>query len=407
MWTQSVDAPTYDFYLGTSAGAAVNFGTFDKGIYTNDTLLIPYGFENSGAISYVFPANAAQVWYIAPRNCAGAATTCAATAQSFTTAPVPTNDNCSGAFNLTSGIIYTAESAFSTQSQAAATACPSAYAADVWFKFKTNATGGAVSIEAASFGFTDVAIEAFSGTCGSLTSIDCADDTDASSDEQLDLTGLAPNTTYYVRLYSYTAASDPLWGDGFLIRITGLAVIPVELTLFDGKAQAATNVLTWQTATERGVNNFVIERSANGDTDFKAIGTVKAAGNSNSLKDYTFIDQEPVLNSYYRLKTVDVDGKDALSRVISIQRKAQKLTLTKVFPTPASDVVTVQFESPSAETVKLTVTDFLGRVVAQKTMENTEGSHQVPVNIAQLPVGAYFIQLVSNGQQTKGKFVKN
>ena len=140
---------------------------------------------------------------------------------------------------------------------------------------------------------------------------------------------------------------------------------------------------------------------------FKAIGTVKAAGNSNSLKDYTFIDQEPAMNSYYRLKTVDVDGKDALSKIISIQRKAQKLTLTKVFPTPASDVVTVQFESPSAETVKLTVTDFLGRVVVQKTMENTEGVNEVPVNIAELPVGAYFVQLVANGQQTKGKFVKN
>ena len=406
VWSQSASATSYDFYLGTSAAAAVNLGTFDKGIYTNDTLNVPYGFESSGAISYLLPTNSTRFWYIAPRNCAAVATNCAASAQSFTTGSAPTNDNCSGAFTIVAGNTYTAPSGFSTQSQAATT-CSSAYAADVWFKFTTNATGGAASIQAASFGFTDVEIEVFSGTCGSLTSIDCIDNFGADSDEQLDLVGLAPNTTYYVRLYTYLLADDPLWGDGYLILLSGSAVIPVELTKFEGKAKATANVLTWQTATERNASHFVVERSVNGETDFKTIGTVKAFGSTNAVQNYTFTDQEPLPNGYYRLRSVDFDGKDGLSKTISIERKTQKLTLTKVFPSPVSDVVTIQFESPTSATVQLTITDFLGRVVEQKTVENTEGSYLLPVNVAQLPVGAYFIQLVADGQQAKGKFIKN
>ena len=406
VWSQDAGAAQFDFYLGTSAATAINYGTFDSGIYTNDTISVPYGFESSGAISYLLPPNATRFWYIAPRNCANVATTCAATAQSFTTGAAPAIDNCSGAFTIVAGNIYTAPSAFATQSQAATT-CASAYAADVWFKFTTNAAGGAASIEAASFGFTDVEIQVFSGTCGSLTSINCVDDVGATSDEQLDLVGLAPNTTYYVRLYTYLLAGDALWGDGYVIRLTGNAVIPVELTKFEGKAKATVNVLTWQTATERNASHFVIERSANGETDFKTIGTVKAFGSTNAVQNYTFTDQEPLSNGYYRLRSVDFDGKDGLSKTISIERKTQKLTLTKVFPSPVSDVVTIQFESPTSEKVQLTITDFLGRVVEQKTVENTEGSYQLPVNVAQLPVGAYFIQLVADGQQAKGKFVKN
>ncbi len=406
IWAQDASAVQYDFYLGTSAAAAVNLGTSNSGIYPNDTTYVPYAFESSGSISYFLPPNTTRFWYVAPRNCANAATTCAATAQSFTTASAPTNDNCSGAFTIIAGNTYTAPSGFSTQSQAATT-CGSAYAADVWFKFTTNAAGGAASIEAASFGFTDVEIEVFSGTCGTLIPIDCVDDFFADGVEQLDLVGLAPNTTYYVRLYTYLLADDPLWGDGYLIFLSGTAVIPVELTKFEGKAKATVNVLTWQTATERNASHFVVERSANGETDFKAIGTVKAYGTTNAVQNYTFTDQEPLSNGYYRLRNVDFDGKDGLSKTISIERKTQKLTLTKVFPSPVSDVVTIQFESPTSEKVQLTITDFLGRVVEQKTVENTEGSYQLPVNVAQLPVGAYFIQLVADGQQAKGKFVKN
>lgn len=406
VWSQASNAASYDFYLGTSAATAVSLGTFDKGTFTNDTLYVPYAFESSGALSYVLPPNSTRFWYIAPRNCAAAAANCLVNAQSFTTGGAPTNDNCSSAFTILPGNIYTAPSAYATQSQAATT-CTSEYAADVWFKFTTNAAGGAASIEAASFGFTDVEIEVFSGTCGTLTAIDCVDDFGSTSDEQLDLVGLLPNTTYYVRLYTYLLADDPLWSDGYIIRLTGAAVIPVELTKFDGKAKATANVLTWETATERNASHFLVERSADGEKDFKAIGTVKAFGTTNAIQNYTFIDQQPLSNGYYRLKTVDFDGKDGVSKTISIERKSQKLVLNKVFPTPASDIVTIQFDAPSSETVKLTITDFLGRVVEQKTIDNTEGSNLLPVNVAQLPVGAYFIQLVANGEQVKGKFIKN
>jgi len=79
---------------------------------------------------------------------------------------------------------------------------------DVWFEFvaKTDA----VNITFESMDFDGVAV-LYSGTCGSLTVIDCSDDTfSASNDtEEINATGLVAGNTYYVRIFhweSFTAA---------------------------------------------------------------------------------------------------------------------------------------------------------------------------------------------------------
>jgi hypothetical protein len=81
---------------------------------------------------------------------------------------------------------------------------------DVWFSFVCTSTEQSIGM--VGFNAFDGVIELFSGSCGNLTSLGCADDTypgaaDESTSEVLDQTGLTVGSTYYFRIYDWGETS--------------------------------------------------------------------------------------------------------------------------------------------------------------------------------------------------------
>ena len=140
-----------------------------------------------------------------------------------TFATPPTNDECAGAIVLTSAVscVTTAGTvARATQSQSAimCNGFTSTTAVDVWYRF--TATGPNHVITASSA--FDGVLELFTGACGSLSSLGCADANGANMSETLTLTTLTAGTSYAVRYYPYTDASTPAPANGsFTICVTG------------------------------------------------------------------------------------------------------------------------------------------------------------------------------------------
>ncbi|MFT3911970.1 MAG: T9SS type A sorting domain-containing protein [Ferruginibacter sp.] len=84
--------------------------------------------------------------------------------------------------------------------------------------------------------------------------------------------------------------------------------LPVSLLNFKVKAEGKHALLNWQTSSEQNSARFDIERSIDA-IRFEKIGSVKAAGNSSSQINYSFIDHAPKNGiNYYRLREVDLDG---------------------------------------------------------------------------------------------------
>lgn len=129
--------------------------------------------------------------------------------RTFTWTPLnaPSNDDCGSAISLTPSPDATCNTTTgttvgATQSQVG---CVGNADDDVWYSFQ--ATNSSHDITAVAGTLYDVVLEAFSGTCGALTSLDCEDlnyplfgDPD---EEIISLTGLTVGTVYYVRVYSY------------------------------------------------------------------------------------------------------------------------------------------------------------------------------------------------------------
>lgn len=163
--------------------------------------------------------------------------------------------------------------------------------------------------------------------------------------------------------------------------------------------------LNWSTASENNNNGFAVERNSNGS--WQQVGwvpTQAAAGNSDALLNYSFIDANNAKGvSQYRIRQVDLDGKTSYSVIRSVRGEFQP-GKTLVYPNPTTNgKVNVLFED-GAVTRNVTVTDMSGRIVRQLRSVTTNN-----VTIEGLQPGMYVARIVASetGEQTIEKFVVN
>ncbi len=129
--------------------------------------------------------------------------------------PPPINNLCGSPtlLNVNSSCTYTtATTDGATQSYVG---CAGNADDDVWFSF--TATNSLQNILVSPIDNLDLVFQVYSGSCGSLSSIICVDNTLTGHNEQSDVIGLIPGQTYLVRVYDYYQGNT---GD-FQICITG------------------------------------------------------------------------------------------------------------------------------------------------------------------------------------------
>jgi Secretion system C-terminal sorting domain len=190
----------------------------------------------------------------------------------------------------------------------------------------------------------------------------------------------------------------------FIVASSGF--LPVELVSFKANQKNNTNLLTWQTASEKNNSRFDIERSTTGQEDWVKLGTVKGSGNSQITHDYTFIDNTPLSISYYRLKQVDNDGSFEYSNVVSVTKKGDKFKIYTLSPNPTKDNIAIQFESNKNEVVGVSVMDMTGRVVLTQNASATEGVNFLNVNTSSLSNGMYVVSLKNSESVILNKIIK-
>ena len=179
----------------------------------------------------------------------------------------------------------------------------------------------------------------------------------------------------------------------FAIGGTG-AALPLELASFTGKTLASTNLLLWETLTEKNVQTHIVERSIDG-IQWTEVGRKPGQLDSHAPLKYELEDRTPPAKAYYRLRSVDVDGQENLSGSIVLTRKSDHFGITAAFPSPTTDQVTVQFASLTEERITVRVTDFTGRLVLEQPFDAQNGINEAQVQLGSLQAGVYLVS-VSN-----------
>ena len=166
----------------------------------------------------------------------------------------PANDDCSGAVTITvDGAPISSSTAGATNSGiAGACSFSGSFDDDVWYRF--TATGPTIDLATtAQMGTTDLAYELFSGSCATLTSIQCSDP------QSFRITGLTIGTEYFLRIATYSFSSTA--PGSFTISLTTPPPPPANdecssaLALFDVNGQpTGANGATFNTSSATGSN---------------------------------------------------------------------------------------------------------------------------------------------------------
>jgi hypothetical protein len=103
--------------------------------------------------------------------------------------------------------------------------------------------------------------------------------------------------------------------------------LPLTLTSFAAKYMSSYTALNWITVNEENVNHFTVERSDDGVYFYSIVQL--PARNSGIREIYTTTDNIPINHiAYYRLRIVDIDGKEKLSKTVFISNDDEKRNLT-------------------------------------------------------------------------------
>lgn len=189
-----------------------------------------------------------------------------------------------------------------------------------------------------------------------------------------------------------TAESENLWTTCSEVRenkvyydnvlLESIVVLPIELLDFKGFTDKTSNRLSWIFADTKALSSLEVQKSKDG-LHFTPLSMPDPKGE-------TAVDSDPFDVTYYRLKIVEIDDKEAYSKVIVVANTGT--SRLKVYPSLVKDILMIETEVRG----DFHIVNLLGQQVKQ-------GQISPRIDVTELPNGTYVFKAGS----TQTKFVKH
>ena len=224
----------------------------------------------------------------------------------------------------------------------------------------------------------------------------------------IDIVGTIGSSTNYAKdktLERNTQTTGPSstynaseWDSKAQDNVSGLGnpgPLPIELLSFTAKMVAESIQLNWQTATETNNNFFTLERAIDAE-HFETIAHIDGAGNSNTIRNYTYYDNliGNVNTLYYRLKQTDFDGSYSYSSIVSVLFQVDDVQLLNSFVNNKKLYFNVQ--SPSNISMKLELINIAGQTLVSKDICIKNGIRTYHFDLKNIAKGVYILRLYSS-----------
>lgn len=172
-------------------------------------------------------------------------------------------------------------------------------------------------------------------------------------------------------------------------NFTAAVTLPVNLFDLSLTKQNCTAKLSWKTASEINVTNYVLEVSNNNGATYQPAGTV-AAHNTASESAYSITYQMSNNNAYlYRIRINEMDGSYTYSTVARTNSGCGKGNELSVYPSPAISNITLSVSNDALMNTKATIVDVTGKThMSVIVTGNTKN-----IDVSKLAPGMYIIRL--------------
>jgi hypothetical protein len=174
--------------------------------------------------------------------------------------------------------------------------------------------------------------------------------------------------------------------------------LPVHFTLFNLRCDNNRVIINWKTAQEQNSSRFDVQRTIEG-TDWTVIGSMPAAGNSTNERSYSFVDNNPVANSQYRIAEYDIDGRTQFTN--TQQADCDVTDVFKVWPNPFRDALFVSISASNGSTAIIKLFDSKGALVKMQSATILPGVSQLKIDAGSLAKGVYSLYVEWNNGMMK------
>lgn len=191
-------------------------------------------------------------------------------------------------------------------------------------------------------------------------------------------------------------------GQYFTLGSSEFGALPIELMSFEAKSKQNHVEINWATLTETNNSFFRLERSRGGE-QFSPIATIKGAGTTSTVQDYTHLDLNPHQGiNYYRLVDVSTSGDETHSQIVAVEF-SQALQIGKPYPNPLRLGQSLTLDLPVGAMVEeLAVFDSRG-IKAPVTWRSNEG--RLEMNLATSTPDIYVLNLTVSGKKERFKLL--
>jgi hypothetical protein len=164
-------------------------------------------------------------------------------------------------------------------------------------------------------------------------------------------------------------------------------------------------VLDWQTATEENTSHFILQKSMDG-ANYQSIGTVQAAGNSSTGKNYSLTDHSiPASTVYYRVVLIDADGRTMMSNIVSLTGKKSDQQLY-VYPSPVKNQFNIMVQIPDRHVqATFQLLDMSGKIIWAKQYDLQKGNNYLSMYRTAETKGIYILQCWYNNEVRQQKII--
>ncbi len=182
---------------------------------------------------------------------------------------------------------------------------------------------------------------------------------------------------------------DPTPGS---VTVVYTSILSIPLVNISATNTATAIQLNWNMATQQHINNFEIQRSAQG-VDFVTIGNTPV----NNILQYAFVDNTPIYGTnYYRIKIINSDGNYKFSTILKVNRNKPQL---QIYPTIAKNTITITGLKPNGT---IQIVSLNGKVIdVLKVNANT-----ITYNIERLSSASYILYYNDGVNKETYTFIK-
>ncbi len=189
------------------------------------------------------------------------------------------------------------------------------------------------------------------------------------------------------------------------VIVTVLTLLPVKFGKISAYEKEGGINIDWTVYSEENLRQYEIERSAD-SKNFSAI-TIVSARNVTTETKYSWLDVNPLSGiSFYRLKSIDIDGKAGYSSIVKINLN-KSLKDFSIYPNPViGKRITIAASAMEAGRYDIVILNLSGQKLTQSTIDHSGGAFTLQVSISDgIKAGLYLLKFIGKEQSFSKSFL--